>query len=517
MGWEEKQGMNRPTLFLFAALCTVMIASVFLTGCGESEAVETVERADIIVIDDMKQFGRLERPAVLFPHDMHTEALAAEGKSCEACHVKQDNGKYAPFYKRTSNDDYEAVMNIFHDGCIECHKSSPADKTGPVTCGECHRQNPGFISTWTEIGFDKSLHFRHAESNLEQCEHCHHVYDETQQRLVYKENEEQSCRNCHKEEKIDNTISLERAAHYKCFACHLDNPDTGPTTCAGCHDKEMQKKIKVVENPARLFRNQPDFTYVSPNDDELSHAKLPVVPFSHIDHEQYLDNCRSCHHGSMKACNECHLLDPGEEAVTRVTLQQAMHDMQSKHSCAGCHAENKSQQECAGCHSLMAQGTLTDHACTICHTGPKPEELANMSSAAKKRRPSEKGMDDLTFRMKDIPDTVRIDRLSEKYEAAVLPHKKIIQTLMNDIADSKVASHFHGQEDVVCTGCHHHSPVGQSPPLCESCHTQPFNENDLHKPGLFGAFHRQCLGCHQAMNITEPSDCVGCHAKKAGS
>ncbi|MEZ5358602.1 MAG: cytochrome c3 family protein [Candidatus Zixiibacteriota bacterium] len=509
--------MIRPILLLISMLMLCALSLVGLTGCGETQATETVERADIITIDEMRNFGRLERPVVLFPHDLHTQALAAEGKSCETCHIKMENGKYAPLFKRVANTDYDTVMNLYHDACIQCHKETTGDKTGPVTCGECHRKDAKFISTWTEIGFNRSLHYRHEQANMEKCDHCHHVYDEQQKKLVYVKNQESSCRDCHKKEKIDNRLSLEQAAHYKCFGCHLENPETGPTTCAGCHDKQMQMDIKVVEHPARLYRNQPDYTYLSPDDAELVHAKLPVVNFAHIDHEQYLDKCRTCHHETMKACNECHLLDPGEDAVTTVTLQQAMHDMQSKHSCAGCHAEKKSQTQCAGCHALMEQGKLTDHACTICHSGPKPDELAKMSTAARTRKPAGRNMEKLSFRMKDIPDTVYIGRLSNKYEAAAFPHKKIIEKLMTYIGDSKIATYFHGQEDVVCRGCHHHTPVGETPPLCESCHTRPFNEEDLLKPGLFGAFHRQCLGCHEAMNITEPSDCVGCHAKKAGN
>lgn len=516
MGRERVKGMIRLILIPFSMLLFAL-SLVGLTGCGETQAVETVERADILKIDEMKAFGRLNRPAVMFPHDLHTQALAAKGKSCETCHIKQENGTYAPLFKRTSKDDYDTVMSVYHDGCIQCHKTWDGDKTGPVTCGECHRDNPKYISTWTEIGFDKSLHYRHAEANKEQCELCHHVYDEQQKKLVYKKNEESSCRECHKAEQVDNTISLERAVHYKCFGCHLENEGTGPTTCAGCHDKQMQAKIKVVDHPARLFRGQPDYIYLGPNDKEIVHAKLPVVNFAHIDHEQYLDKCRTCHHESMKACNECHLLDPGEDAVTMVTLQQAMHDMQSKHSCAGCHAEKKKQTQCAGCHSLMEQGKLTDYACTICHTGPKPGQLAKMSEAAKTEKPVDRKIKKLTFRMKDIPDTVYIKRLSNKYEPAMMPHKMIIRALMANIDQSKIATYFHGEEDVMCRGCHHHTPIGDTPPLCESCHTRPFNEEDLYKPGLYGAFHRMCLGCHEAMNITQPSDCVGCHAKKAGN
>ncbi len=122
----------------------------------------------------------------------------------------------------------------------------------------------------------------------------------------------------------------------------------------------------------------------------------------------------------------------------------------------------------------------------------------------------------LSFSAEDVPETVTIGTLSEKYEPAVFPHRQVVDKLLEHIADSKIATHFHGDEDVVCQGCHHHSPAGQKPPLCENCHDAPFNETEPFKPGLFGAYHRQCLGCHESMQIEKPAitDCVGCHALK---
>ena len=35
------------------------------------------------------------------------------------------------------------------------------------------------------------------------------------------------------------------------------------------------------------------------------------------------------------------------------------------------------------------------------------------------------------------------------------------------------------------------------------------------KPGLTAAYHRQCIGCHQAMAIRK-TGCTDCHAKAAG-
>ena len=68
----------------------VIIISLTCTGnYGAKGPVEpTVQkRADIIRIDSMQAFGKLERPPVTFLHQKHTEALAAQNKDCSTCHM----------------------------------------------------------------------------------------------------------------------------------------------------------------------------------------------------------------------------------------------------------------------------------------------------------------------------------------------------------------------------------------------------------------------------------------------
>jgi hypothetical protein len=120
----------------------------------------------------------------------------------------------------------------------------------------------------------------------------------------------------------------------------------------------------------------------------------------------------------------------------------------------------------------------------------------------------------LSFPIDDVPETVEIGALSDEYKPAKMPHRKIVEKLTQHIRESSAASYFHENEDVVCQGCHHQSPLGEKPPLCESCHGADSAEPDLLKPGLRGAYHRQCLGCHQSMDLKEPSDCSGCHEEK---
>ena len=206
----------------------------------------------------------------------------------------------------------------------------------------------------------------------------------------------------------------------------------------------------------------------------------------------------------------------GSDKSGGVTLQEAMHDLTSDHSCVGCHNRQKSAAGCAGCHGLMEQGRLSEHSCAICHAGPSPEILAQVRSNytsldAFRPRAAEVA---LSFTVAEIPDSVIIGALSKEYPAVVLPHRKIIDKLREHINSSKVARHFHGREDVLCQGCHHHGSIGRRPALCANCHNQPFDERNLFRPGLYSAYHRQCIGCHTDMAMKEPADCTTCHPKK---
>ena len=59
--------------------------AVFGVKTIPKEVVET--RADIIRIDSMNVFGKLEKAPVTFLHQKHTEALDKKNKDCSACHV----------------------------------------------------------------------------------------------------------------------------------------------------------------------------------------------------------------------------------------------------------------------------------------------------------------------------------------------------------------------------------------------------------------------------------------------
>jgi hypothetical protein len=417
----------------------------------------------------------------------------------------------------------DELMDLYHDNCLACHTkmADEGEKSGPLACGDCHRENRAYVSSARPFGMDKSLHYRHQVARKDKCEDCHHTYDEAAGKLVYKKGTESSCRDCHEDETENKTVAFKVAAHWACIKCHIEaskaGPDAaaGPRACGGCHDPEKQGAIKVVENVPRLKRDQPDFVLISAPEDEMASSMFRTVPFPHREHESATASCRGCHHETLKSCTDCHTL-PGEKEGEGVTLRTAMHVMTSTHSCIGCHDLQKEHQKCAGCHDLMEKGRISEHACPVCHAGPSPQNLKaegpRYTSMAQFEPPAASVR--LTFTATEIPDSVVISVLSKDYEPAVMPHGRIVNKLREYIKDSKVATHFHGREDVMCEGCHHNGSIGDRPALCENCHGRPFDKAHLYRPGLYGAYHRQCLGCHESMGLQKPSDCAGCHRKK---
>ncbi|MFO7653662.1 MAG: cytochrome c3 family protein [Candidatus Krumholzibacteriia bacterium] len=64
-----------------------------------------------------------------------------------------------------------------------------------------------------------------------------------------------------------------------------------------------------------------------------------------------------------------------------------------------------------------------------------------------------------------------------------------------------------------CAICHHYTPPNLPHPSCRECHPAEIASEDLAQPGLKGAYHRQCLGCH--VEWDKETKCEICHEKKA--
>jgi octaheme c-type cytochrome (tetrathionate reductase family) len=78
-----------------------------------------------------------------------------------------------------------------------------------------------------------------------------------------------------------------------------------------------------------------------------------------------------------------------------------------------------------------------------------------------------------------------------------------------------------------CTVCHHRAQRGDGdriglvihsadlaeirPTSCILCHQVPNQADHPYRPGLKGAYHRKCIGCHQEASTGAPIDCSTCH------
>ncbi len=518
-----KMGMLQFRWLKTVGLVAAMICSFGLNNAWGTAETAAAKRADIIRIDVMKQFGPLERSTVSFPHDTHTDIIEKNKKDCSVCHL-MENDKLSQKFKRLKDADKQTVMEIYHNNCIACHRENEfkAETPGPLECGGCHSKRPRFASSRQPMGLNSSLHFRHSSALEKKCDLCHHEYDATAKKLFYAKDKEGTCRYCHKGATEENRISMQLASHASCLDCHrkrlIKDQIAGPIKCAGCHDEKAQNAIEKISPVPRMERKQPNVIFVKKGTEgKKIDIRMNPVPFDHVAHETYNDSCRACHHASLTSCNSCHDVNEAKEGKG-VKLELAMHHDTSEQSCIGCHEIQTQDQKCAGCHNFLEKSSKTDSAnCVLCHM-KTPDDLKNpyqQPELAEQLLLTRTTMTD-TFQKSDIPETVVIETLSDKYEPVKLPHRKIVLTLVKNIQANKLATYFHREPGTVCQGCHHNSPAAVKPPSCKSCHGKAFDKNHLFKPGLMAAYHRQCMECHEAMNIVKPAatDCVACHIEK---
>lgn len=97
------------------------------------------------------------------------------------------------------------------------------------------------------------------------------------------------------------------------------------------------------------------------------------------------------------------------------------------------------------------------------------------------------------------PQLVILDELEDLYLPVPFDHK----------GHAEMAKMTHG-----CVCCHHHTPAGWEHPACKTCHEISPAKEDIRKPGLKGAYHRQCLNCHREWD--HATSCSICHPPKAG-
>jgi len=521
-----------------------------------SQGAVALKQARFITIPDI--FGTLERPPVRFDHDKHTVALEEEG--CETCHRAEDNGNLLFTYSAVEGQTRRnALMNVFHDHCIECHTERAAEgkEAGPVTCGECHvverqyreyeyapvmpdyyevlrdtyhsecmacHREPSKVAEdagaldwksfyvthkkteaeWPKVTFDYLRHDKHDQALEGKCELCHSISSQKLEALKA-QGEEPAGRDWVWDVDEKNSLTERATAHARCINCHLQRKaqelEAGPIHCGECHNG-VTRTIEELADVARPECEQEDMMLIQL--DEGARAK--AVAFNHKSHVANSRSCQDCHHNTLRACGDCHTVEGCEEGEW-ITLAEAHHEVSSSFSCVGCHEAEKSKADCAGCHQLM-RGGLVHAGCSGCHTG----SLDKLVSPEKLPAPEDLIPD-------DVNDEIEITRLEEAYGPAKLPHLEIIQKLTDISNNSALASYFHTDSMTVCMGCHHLGPMEAKAnvPSCVTCHTAR-DEPDSSTPTLLGSYHQRCLGCHQLMDPTEqemPQTCTGCHEEKA--
>lgn len=84
--------------------------------------------------------------------------------------------------------------------------------------------------------------FRHDEHNesaeIEECNECHHVYDDSGELIDDESSEDQRCSECHEVEASDDRPALMKAFHRNCKGCHEAKKD-GPVMCGQCHVRRL--------------------------------------------------------------------------------------------------------------------------------------------------------------------------------------------------------------------------------------------------------------------------------------
>lgn len=104
------------------------------------------------------------------------------------------------------------------------------------------------------------------------------------------------------------------------------------------------------------------------------------------------------------------------------------------------------------------------------------------------------------FKHRDGPDVVILDELEDRYLPVPFDHK----------GHAKMANMTRG-----CEVCHHFTPEGLAHPACNTCHELKPQLEDIHKPSLKGAYHRQCMSCHREWS--GDTKCSVCHHEKTGA
>jgi hypothetical protein len=91
------------------------------------------------------------------------------------------------------------------------------------------------------------------------------------------------------------------------------------------------------------------------------------------------------------------------------------------------------------------------------------------------------------------------------------PEISILYHLTSQYVPVKFQHRAHVDYTTGCTRCHHHHNEVEPVPPCRECHG--LSHANLARPGLNGAYHRQCMNCHRESGAG-PLECTGCHERR---
>ena len=128
-----------------------ILVGLVLFGAVGWQTSMAQEEEYILAYEDV--FGKLRRPKVDFSHENHVKNL--EDTGCGACHHTPDDKTGRLIYiegdERLCNECHDlqkedripGLREAFHGSCTNCHRiriKSDNLKSGPTTCGGCHRK-----------------------------------------------------------------------------------------------------------------------------------------------------------------------------------------------------------------------------------------------------------------------------------------------------------------------------------------------------------------------------------------
>lgn len=149
---------------------------------------------------------------------------------------------------------------------------------------------------------------------------------------------------------------------------------------------------------------------------------------------------------------------------------------------------------CSDAFTQHPKQALEKLDCNLCHSCPNPTEQEPCLITVCPRP-----IQSATSPVSESPDVVILDELENLYVPVRFNHK--LHAKMAGMADG-------------CQMCHHYQDISKELSSCKSCHPTDIIHENLAQPGLKGAYHRQCLGCHTQWD--KETACEICHEKKAG-